>query len=116
MNYLTKWPEVRVIPDATAKSVANFLYKDIICRHSCSQELVSDNESAFISQVVEAILERHQVKHQLISLYYPQSNDLVERFNRTLCSSLAKYVQVMEEDWDKFLPSILFAYQTMQHN
>jgi hypothetical protein len=116
MDYLTKWPEARAIPDATAKSVANFLYEDIICRHGCPQELVSDNGSAFISQVVEAILERHQVKHRLISPYHPQSNGLVERFNRTLCSSLAKYVQVMEEDWDKFLPSVLFAYRTMRHN
>jgi transposase InsO family protein len=107
---------VRAIPDAMAKSVANFLYEDIICRHGYPQELVSDNGSAFISQVVEAILERHQIKHWLISPYHPQSNGLVERFNRTLCSSLAKYVQVMEEDWDKFLPSVLFAYRTMRHN
>ena len=54
MDYLTKWPEARAILDATAKLVVKFLYKDIICRHGCSQELVSDNESAFISQVVEA--------------------------------------------------------------
>ena len=52
----------------------------------------------------------------MISLYHPQSNSLVERFNRTLCSSLAKYIQVIEEDWDKFLLSVLFAYQTMRHN
>ena len=57
MDYLTKWPEARAIPDATAKSVADFLYEDIICRHGCPQELVSDNGSAFISQIVEAILE-----------------------------------------------------------
>src|SRR5581483_3147436 len=55
MDYLTKWPEARAILDATAKLVANFFYEDIICRYSCSQELVSDNRSAFISQVVEAI-------------------------------------------------------------
>ena len=88
----------------------------MICRHSCPKELVSDNESAFISQVTEAVLERHQIKHRLISLYYPQSNGLVERFNRTLCTVLAKYVQVLEEDWDKFILSILFVYQTIRHN
>src|SRR5579883_2579361 len=116
MDYLTKWPEARAIPDATAKSVASFLYEDIICRHGCPQELVSDNGSAFISQVIEAILEQHQIKHRLISPYHPQSNGLVERFNRTLCTALAKYVQVLEEDWDKFIPSILFAYRTTRHN
>src|SRR5205085_3872385 len=38
------------------------------------------------------------------------------RFNRTLCKALAKYVQLLEQDWDKFIPSVLFAYRTMQHN
>ena len=116
MDYLTKWPEARAIPDATAVSVASFFYEDIICRHGCPKEIVSDNGSAFISQMVESMLERHQIKHRLISPYHPQSNGLVERFNRTLCKALAKYVQLMEEDWDKYIPSVLFAYRTMKHN
>lgn len=59
MNYLTKWLEAKAIPDATAKSIAIFLYEDIICRYRCLEELVSDNESTFISKVVEGILEQH---------------------------------------------------------
>jgi hypothetical protein len=78
--------------------------------------MVSDNGSAFVSQIVEAILEQHQIKHCLISPYHPQSNGLVERFNRTLCTSLAKYVQIMENDWDQYIPSVLFAYRTMKHS
>ena len=27
-----------------------------------------------------------------------------------------KYVQLLEQDWDKFIPSVLFAYRTMQHS
>ena len=116
MDYLTKWPEARAIPDATAVSVASFFYEDIICHHGCLQEIISDNGSAFISQMVESMLENHQIKHRLISPYHPQSNGLVERFNRTLCKSLAKFVQLQEQDWNKFIPSVLFAYQTMKHN
>jgi len=116
VDYLTKWPEARAIPDATADSVAAFFYEDIICRHGCPKELVSDNGSAFISQMVEKLLQQHQVKHRLISPYHPQSNGLVEQFNRTLCKAVAKYVQLVEEDWDRFIPSVLFAYRTMKHN
>src|SRR5947209_2459324 len=116
VDYLTKWPEARAIPDATAESVAKFFYEDIICRHGCPKEIVSDNGSAFISQLVEKLLQQHQIKHRLISPYHPQTNGLVERFNRTLCKAIAKYVQLVEEEWDKFIPSVLFAYRTMKHN
>jgi hypothetical protein len=116
VDYLTKWPEARAIPDATAESVAKFFYEDIICRHGCPKEIVSDNSSAFISQLVEKLLQQHQIKHRLISPYHPQTNGLVERFNRTLCKAIAKYVQLVEEEWDKFIPSVLFAYRTMKHN
>src|SRR2546423_11114650 len=114
VDYLTKWPEARAIPDATADSVAAFFYEDIICQHGCPKELVSDNRSAFISQMVEKLLQQHQVKHQLISLYHSQLNGLVEWFNRTLCKAIAKYVQLVEEDWDRFILSVLFVYQIMK--
>ena len=53
MDYLTKWPEARAIPDMTAKSVAAFFYEDIVCRYGCPKEIVSDNGSAFISKMVK---------------------------------------------------------------
>src|SRR6266487_5979456 len=116
MDYLTKWPEARAIPDMTAKSVVSFFYEDIVYRHSCPKEIISDNGSTFISKMVESLLENHQVKHRLILPYHPQSNRLVERFNQTLCKALAKYVQLLEQDWDKFILSVLFVYRTMQHS
>ena len=98
IDYLMKWPEAWVILDMTAKLVALFFYEDIVCRHGCLKEVVLDNGSAFISKMVESLLENHQIKHRLISLYHLQSNRLVKWFNRTLCKVLAKYVQLLEQD------------------
>ena len=44
--------------------------------------------------------------------YHPQTNSLVERFNRTLCESLAKLVNDHENTWDRFIGPVLFAYRT----
>ncbi|KAI9555943.1 hypothetical protein GHT06_018484 [Daphnia sinensis] len=44
--------------------------------------------------------------------YHPQTDGLVERFNRTLCDMLACYVADEPEKWDKYLPFVTFAYNT----
>src|ERR1043166_453336 len=38
---------------------------------------------------------------------------MVERFNRTLCESLAKVKGT--DDWDIYIPAVLLAYQTKKH-
>ena len=52
------------------------------------------------------------IKHRLSSAYHPQTNGLTERFNKTLCTTLAKYVSDYGDSWDTFLESALFAYRT----
>ncbi|KAI9552560.1 hypothetical protein GHT06_020414 [Daphnia sinensis] len=46
--------------------------------------------------------------------YHPQTDGLVERFNRTLCDMLACYVVDEPEEWDRYLPFVTFAYNTSQ--
>ena len=115
-EYLTKWPEARALPDAKAASVASFFYEDIICRHGCPAELLTDQGTHFINELLNAMCDQLGVKHRLSTTYHPQTNGLVERFNRTLCEILVKYSSEYKEDWDVFLPSALFAYRTIRQN
>jgi len=115
-EYLTKWPEARALPDAKAISVVPFFYEDIICRHGCPKELLTDQGTHFVNELLDSLCNRLGVKHRLSTPYHPQTNGLVERFNKTLCEILAKYSIEYKEDWDVFLPSALFAYRTMRQN
>ena len=115
-EYLTKWLEARAIPVADASNVASFLFEDIICRHGCSRELLSNQGSHFCNKVIDSLCENMHIKHKLSSAYHPQTNGLTERFNRTLCNVLEKCLSQFNGEWDQYISAALFAYRTNQHN
>ena len=115
-EYLTKWPEARAIPNAKASSVVSFFYKDIICRHGYPKEILPDRGIHFVNEMLDSLCIQLEVKHRLSTAYYPQTNGLVERFNRILCETLAKFASTNKDDWDLYIPSALFAYRVKKHN
>jgi hypothetical protein len=115
MDYLTKWPEAKAVKDNTAKSVVKFLYEDIICRHGCPTKILSDRGSHFNNQLVTELMEQFHIRHNLSTPYHPRTNGLVERFNRTLCESLAKLVE-RSTQWDQYISPVLFAYRTSKQS
>ena len=56
-----------------------------------------------------------RIAHAFSVAYHPQTNGQVERFNATFAAQLAKYSATSRSDWDLFLPSIIYAYNTSVH-
>ncbi|CAB4443481.1 unnamed protein product [Rhizophagus irregularis] len=114
MDYFTKWPEARALETADAKEIARFIYEDIICRHGCPKKILSDRGSHFNNKLVELLMEEFQIKHNFSTPYHPKTNGLIERFNKTLCESLAKLNN--DKDWDLKVPGVLFTYRTKKND
>jgi len=115
IDYLTKWPEAKALSEATAENVATFIYENIICQHGCPTKLLSDRGTHFNNKMIEELTKRFQIRHHFSTPYHPQTNGLVERFNRTLCEALAKTATSTNE-WDLFIAPILFAYRTSKNS
>ena len=68
---------------------------------------------------------RRKVMHELCLLgvshktkttpYHPESDGLVERFNRTLLMMLAMFAGEHKDDWDDLLPPVMMAYRLSVH-
>src|SRR5690242_10174659 len=97
-----------------SKTLAKFIFEEIICRYGTPKIILSDQGRNFISTTVRILCEKFLIKHKFSSPYHPQTNGMVERLNRTLCESLAK-VKKIDEDWDIHIPAVLLAYRTKRH-
>ena len=98
MDYLTKWPEAKATPEAKASNVAEFLHQEIICRHGMPSILLSDRGTPFVNALIKELCEKEEIRHRLTSPYRPQTNGMVERFNRTIEESLAKMTSNPEKE------------------
>ena len=83
-DYFTRWIEAYAIPDQQAETVARRLVHDFIARFGVPLELHSDQGRNFESQLFQEICSLLEIKKTRSTPYRPQSNGLIERFNRTL--------------------------------
>lgn len=115
VDYFTKWPEAIPMPNQEATTIAEALVSNFFCRFGACMELHSDQGRNFESAVLAEVCKIFGVHKTRTTALYPQSDGLVERFNRTLLNSLAAYVSEHQRDWDLHTPLVLLAYRTAVH-
>ncbi|KAG0847245.1 hypothetical protein G6F17_012703 [Rhizopus arrhizus] len=64
--------------------------------------------------MIQQVCRNFSIIHKTTTPYNPQSNGLIERFNRTLGQTLQKRTKEEKDDWDSYLPAALFAYRTIK--
>ncbi|KAG1946509.1 thy-1 membrane glycoprotein [Pimephales promelas] len=112
MDYFTKWPEAYAVPDQSASTTAQRLVDEMFARFGVPDELHSDQGRNFESRLFSEVCQRLGVKKTRTTPLHPQSDGLVERFNRTLATQLAILTSQHQRDWDQHLPLVLWAYRT----
>ena len=103
-DYLSKWPEVYPVKDRKAETVAHCLL-DLVWKHG-----------VVLSEVLQETAQLIGLTQLPTSGGHPQTDGLVERFNRTLKQMLAKVVTQKGRYWDKLLGPVLLAYRTTPHS
>ena len=74
-------------------------------------QILTDQGSNFTSQLLAEFYRLLNIHLIRTSLYHPQTDGLIERFNQTLKSMPRKALTNEGKDWDKLVPYLLFAYR-----
>ena len=115
-DFLTKYVEAFAVPDVKTETIAPIFVEEICCRHGSPLELLSDNATYFVSNLMNEVTKLMNSKQVTCTPYHPQCNGLVEKFNKTIAHMLSMYTNANQTDWDRFLKYLLLAYHTTKHS
>lgn len=101
----TKWPEAYPIDEITAEKVANTLYENWIARFGCPATITTDRGTQFESELFNKLMHRMGIHRNRTTAYHPQANGMIERWHRTLKTSLA--TKLNSTSWTYELPTVL---------
>ncbi|GBM38938.1 hypothetical protein AVEN_271052-1 [Araneus ventricosus] len=77
--------------------------------------LHSDQGTNFNSALFTKLCELLGILKTRTTALHPESDGMVERFNRTILNHLSLFVSNNQTDWDTHLPPFLLAYSSAVH-
>ena len=98
-----------------AATVAKILVEEVVARFGVPTYIHSDQGKQFESLLFQEMCRLLGIRKTRTTPYHPQSDGMVERFNRTLTTMLSAYVNEHHSDWDTFLPYVMMAYRSARH-
>lgn len=106
---LTKYAIAVPTFDCTALTAARNLVNHVFLKYNIPKQVVSDNGSAFTSELFKEITKLLKVKRILTTPYHPQSN-AVERYHKTLGNYLRAFTDTEPHNWHIYLNYATFSY------
>ena len=114
-DYFTKWVEAFPLENQKAETVAEVFVREFVSRFGVLLQLHSDQGRNFESVLFSEMCRLLGIDTTRTTALHPQSDGMVERFNRTLENQLAIFIEKHQQDWDSHVPLILLAYRSPVH-
>ena len=79
------------------------------------EALLSDRGTNLLANVVQDVCQLLGISKLNTTAYHPQCDGMVECLNRTLKNMLRKHAVKFGNQWDRYLPGVLWAYRNTPH-
>ena len=110
-DYFTKWMEAYPTKNHQAETIAKVVVEGFIGRFGIPSTIHTDQGRDFESNLFRDMCQRLEIEKTRTTPWHPQSDGMVERFNRTLETMLRQTIQTNQSDWDLQAPICCMAYR-----
>jgi hypothetical protein len=115
IDYSTRFLVAKPVKRRDAKTVADFLFQEILLKFGAPNEIITDRASCFMANVLQDYLDSQRIHHYPSTPFHPQTNGMVERVHAVLGDMLTKMTDGMRDRWYLFVPSAVFALNARTH-
>ena len=110
VDHASRYPEAVALKRIDTETVAEAMV-DIFSRVGVPQEILHDQGTQFMSEVMKEVSRLLSMKQLTSTPYHPICNGLVEKFNGTMKQMLRRLCDEEPRDWDRYINAMLFAYR-----
>jgi hypothetical protein len=91
--------------------VGNAIYTHLVCEHGVPSCVQSDRGAELISAALQSLCQRWGIERIATSGLQPQAMGHIERTHRYLNAALTILYNKHRNDWDFYIPAVLFAHR-----
>ena len=111
-DYFTKWSEAYPLPNQRAETVALHLVNHFISRFGIPDKIHMDQAANFEGKLFAELCRLLEIHKTRTTPWHPQSDGMIERFNRTLETMLRQVTEEDQKNWDQYLSLLSMAYRS----
>jgi len=114
-DHYTKYSVAVPTRNQTAKTTAEALLNNFILHYGIPSKLHSDQGRNFESDLMKELCQLMDIKKTRTTIYHPMCNGQTERYNRTLLNMLGTLEPEKKQNWKKYIPTLVYAYNATRH-
>lgn len=114
--HFTKLTQIMPLVSIRALEMVVAFCISLILNYGTPDSVLSDNSKKFAAQLFQSICRHLCAANRITTSNHPQANGQIERFNRTTDVMLRSYVNENQDDCDRYLGALMYAYTCSMHS
>ncbi|CAF2083717.1 unnamed protein product, partial [Rotaria magnacalcarata] len=107
-DILSKFVITKAVRDCSATTAVKFLINDVILKYGTPTCILTDNGTHFTAQIMNNLFQHLGVTHLYSTVYHPQTNGQIKRFNATMDGKIAVLCNERRTNWDEVLQYVTY--------